>query len=357
MIAELTYRILDHLQADFERQSGELTWDDVHQIVLGRSLAAADAVQVWQEAAARFALDAVRLPACSSPRTNGAVFLTATEERVLSRRAAAARLAAEADRLNLLPAELKRVICGMGKAALDRLVLSNTGLVGAAAAEFAKRATHLDKDDLFQEGIMGLIHAIEKFDPEKGYRLSTYATWWIRQHIQRAIDSKARIIRLPVNVVSDLRELKRKRARLRHSLGRPPTEGELAHELGILEGDVNLMLRVEEDAQLLNDIPHDPAAKGRRFWRKAHTVAGPLRDIEVAELSDLVHSLLNYLDRRSRFVIRQRFELEGRSRYTLQQLGERLHITRERVRQIEARSLARLARGKEAEALRNYLKD
>jgi RNA polymerase primary sigma factor len=357
MIAELTNRILDDLQADFERQSGHLTWDDVHQVVLGRSLSASDAVQVWREAATRFSLAATPDPAESSQGGNGEGLLTPTEERVLSRRAAVARLAAEADLLSPLPTDLKRVICGMGKAASDRLVQSNTGLVGMTAAEFAKRTTHLDFDDLFQEGILGLIHAIRKFDPDKGYRLTTYATWWIRQYIQRAIDSKERTIRLPSHMVSGLRELRKKRIRLRNSLGRPPTERELAHELGVSEGDVNLMLRVEQDAELLEDIPPSSGSAARGFARRGWGPAQPLDEIEWMELSHLIQKLLKCLDRRARFIILQRFELEGRSKYTLQELGDTLTLTRERVRQIEAKSLARLAQGKEAEALGNYLED
>jgi RNA polymerase primary sigma factor len=312
---------------------------------------------VWQEAATRFSLAAKPDAPRSSPGENGEGPLTPTEEQVLSRRAAVARLAAEADLLSPVPTDLKRVICGMGKAALDRLVLSNKGLVGLAAAEFARRTTHLDFDDLLQEGILGLIHAIKKFDPDKGYRLTTYATWWIRQSIQRAIDAKERTIRLPSYMASGLRELRKKRVRLRNSLGRPPTERELAHELGVHEGDVNLMLRVEEDAELLEDIPQDSGHAAGRFGTRGHGTAEPLREIERTELSHLIQEGLKCLDLRARFILLQRFALEGRSKYTLQQLGDRLKITRERVRQIEAKSLARLAQCKEAEELGNYLED
>jgi len=357
MIPELTNRILADLQDDLERQSGHLTWDDVHQVVLGRSLSAAEAVQVWREAATRFSLAAAPDATESTTETNGDRLLTPTQERVLSRRVAVARLAAEVDLLTPFPPDLKRVICGMGKVALDRLVQSNTGLVGLTAAEFARRTTHLDFDDLFQEGILGLIRAIQKFDPDKGYRLTTYAKWWIRQSIQRSIDSKERTIRLPSHIVLGLRELKKKRVRLGNSLGRVPTERELAYELDVPEGEVNLMLRVEQDAELLEDIPQGSDSALRGFGRRGWGPPQPIQEIERTELSQLIHKRLKSLDRRSQFIILQRFELEGRSKYTLQELGDSLTLTRERVRQIETNGLERLAQGKEARALGNYLED
>ncbi len=207
MIAEQTSQILEHLEADAERQSGHLSWDDVHQVILGHSLSASEAVRVWQEASTRFCLVTEGTGTADSTISCGQRFLTAAEERTLTRRVAAARIAAEADRMSILPAGLKSMICGKGKDAFDQLVVSNTGLVGAAAAEFAPRTHRLDRDDLFQEGILGLMRAIEKFDHDKGYRLTTYATWWIRQHIRRAIESKARTIRLPCHIEGALREL------------------------------------------------------------------------------------------------------------------------------------------------------
>lgn len=356
MIAEPISRILDDLQADIERQSGHLTWDDVHQIVLARSLGAAAAVEVWQAAASRFSLVPAGEPASAAGATREPL-LTQAEERVLARRVAAARLAEEALRLDALPADLKPVTLGLGKAAFDRLVLANTGLVANAAAEFARRTGHLDRDDLFQEGVLGLIRAIEKFDPDKGYRLSTYATWWIRQHIQRAIESKARTIHLPSNVVRELQQLRKKRVRLLNVLGRPPTGRELAHELGLSEGEVNLLLRVELDAELLEDIPQSAGKRAGKFGVRGSPADEPYRRLEKAELLHLVQEHLKRLDRRARFILAQRFGLEGRSKYTLQELGEKLDLTRERVRQIEAIGLTRLGQGKEGHALATYLEE
>jgi RNA polymerase primary sigma factor len=268
---------------------------------------------------------------------------------------AAARLAAEAEKAGPLPGTLKEVICGMGKDAFDRLVLSNTGLAGAVAAAFAERTTRLDVEDLFQEGILGLMRAIEKFDPDKGYRFSTYATWWIRQHIRRAIEAKGRTIRLPAHVSEALWGLRKKRSRLQSELRRPVTAGELARELGVPEGEVNLLLRLERDAELLEDLPPEvglDAVHGRRGGG-----GGPSRlsELEKQELSDLIQERLRCLDRRARFIILQRFGLEGRSEYTLQELGDKLHITRERVRQIEARSIDRLSESRRGQALRDYI--
>jgi RNA polymerase primary sigma factor len=347
-------RVLEDLQADYERQSGHLSWDDVHQAILGRSLSPSDAVGVWRRASERFLLTRGDPHA---PKLPDDELLTATEERVLTRRVAAARLAAEAGQAGILPESLKTIVGGMGKEAFDRLISKNTGLVGSLAAGFAARTTRLDLDDLFQEGVIGLIRAIERFDPDKGYRLSTYATWWIRQHLQRAISSKARTIRLPSHVEESLRQLKKKRSRLRHSLDRTPTPGELAHELAMGEGEVNLLLNLERDADLLTDLPREKGIEAPSSERPSRSASSPLGEVETLELATLLREVLRCLDPRARVIIRQRFELEGRARYTLRQLGEKYDITRERVRQIQARSLARLSQGEGGRALMDYLEE
>jgi RNA polymerase primary sigma factor len=348
-------RIIEDLQADFDRQSGHLNWDDVHQVVLGRTLSPSDAVEVWQRASDRFPLTAEEPEATISPGGNG--LLTSPEERILTRRVAAARLALAADVAGILPAQLKAAICGKGKEAFDQLITSNAGLVGSVAAWFAERTTKLDQDDLFQEGVIGLIRAIEKFDPDRGYKLSTYATCWIRQQLQRALATKARLIRLPSHIEESLRQLRKKRSRLRQSFDRPPTAGELAHELGIEEGDVNLLLQVEEDAALLEDIPREAQEEPGREGRPRRARSGVLDELAKSELAGLIQELLRCLDGRSRFIILQRFGLEGRATHTLQQLGEKFEITRERVRQIEAKSLDRLAEGRQGRALMDFVEE
>lgn len=280
--------------------------------------------------------------------------LTATEERILTRRVAAARLAAEADQGGILPEPLKAAICGRGKEAFDPLINSNTGLVSLVAVSFAERTSRLEFDDLFQEGVIGLVRAIKKFDPDRGYRFSTYATWWIRQQIQRAMAAKARMIRLPSHVEESLQQMKKKRSRLRHNLDRLPTAGELAHELGIEEGEVNLLLKVEHDAGLFEDIPQEEEIE-TSSGRPGRSTSATLSEVEKLELADILQDSLKCLDRRARFIILQRFELEGRAKYTLQQLGEKYEITRERVRQIESKSLDRLSLGRQGRALMDYI--
>lgn len=355
MTTEQAEQILEDLQADFDRQSGQLSWDDVHQVVLARSLSAQTAAEVWQLAWNQFHPSAEE-DRPKDPITDGSTtFLSSSEERILARRFAAARLAAEADKTNLLPEELKNVICRMGKNAFDRLLLSNTRLVGAEAIKFAERTTRLELDDLFQEGILGLMHAVEKFDPDKGFRFTTYATWWIRQYIQRAIESKGRVIRLPSGVERELRRLKKKRFQLRQTLGHMPKTDELAHELGIAEGEVNFLLQIERDAELLEDLPQDASTNSTEYGRTEVTDSDCPLEIEKRELSELIREQLNCLDPRSRFIILQRFELDGKSKYTLQRLGDELNITKERVRQIEAKGLARLSEGRWGKALTDYI--
>jgi RNA polymerase primary sigma factor len=351
---EIISRILDDLQADFDRQAGRLSWDDVHQIVLARSLTPDLAVEVWLRATECFPLIHETTDEALQPESIDKRFLSAISEQVLTRRVAAGRIAAEADRLGILPARLKQIVCGMSKAAFDRLVLSNTGLVRTEAARFKERTNRLDLEDLFQEGILGLIRAIEKFDPDKGYRLSTYASCWIRQHIRRAIFEKARTIRLPAYLEEMLRQLKKKRYQLRQKLDRAPTAVELARELGSQEGDVNLLLKVEGDAELLGEFPKDTATNSNG-QRTGCRVKDFVDEVECAELSELIREQLRCLDSRARFIIRQRFELEGRTKYTLERLGEKFQITRERVRQIEAKGLERLAQGQRGRALADYI--
>lgn len=344
----VSVRVLEDLQADCERQSGHLSWDDVHHIVLGRSLCPADAVVVWGEASERYRL-ATEIP---DAKAFGEL-LSPSEERILTRRVAAARLAAEAARQGILDSATKTV-CVMGKEAFDRLIVTNTGLVGSIAANFAEKTNRLDIEDLFQEGILGLIRAIEKFDPDKGYKLSTYATWWIKQRLQLAISTTARTIRLPTRILDSLRQLKKKRSMLRHRIGRLPTSGELAHELGYKVGEVNLLLQVERDADLLEDIPREKGPETLPSGRKTFRTSSSLTEAEQAELSNLLLEQLKCLPHRSQFVILQRFGLEGRATHTLEQIGEKFQITRERVRQIEAKSLRRLARGEQGRALLDY---
>lgn len=343
---------LDDLHADFDRQSGNLSWDDVHQLVFGRSLNSLEAVDVWRQALGRF-----RLPPLfaepSARKSSGTSLLTAIEERSLARWVVAARLATH-PAIPAEGAEIASSVRAVGIRAREILILANTGLVGSIVGRFLTR-TRLERADLTQEGVLGLMRAIEKFAPEMGYRLTTYATWWIEQHLLRAIDTKDRIIRLPNQVQLALRQLKRKRLLLRNQLGRLPTSAELASELGLDEGETNLLLRVDQDAMALDEVAYEPdtGCSGRRATRHS----APDRELHQSELKELIERRLQSLGTRCRFVITQRFELDGRSKRTLKSLGEKLKLTRERVRQIEVKGLDRLSHGPGGDALKDYIED
>jgi RNA polymerase primary sigma factor len=232
-----------------------------------------------------------------------------------------------------------------------RLIECNLRLVISIAKAYA--ASGVPLLDLIQEGNLGLIRAVEKFDYKKGFKLSTYATWWIRQSISRAIADQGRTIRLPVHVVDVLKKLHRADTRLAQSLGREATPEELAVELELpvariislkqlLDDPVSLETPVGEGDSQFSDLVEDKNAE-----RPDHAVADGMKLAELAEALDLLQD-------RMREVIELRYGLDGSKPATLEQVGERLGVTRERVRQVEGRALREMAESHPG--LRDYLR-
>jgi RNA polymerase nonessential primary-like sigma factor len=251
----------------------------------------------------------------------------------------------------LSPAAL-RLALHRGRRARERMIQANLRLVVAVAKKYQQRGMELL--DLVQEGTLGLERAVERFDPTRGFRFSTYAYWWIRQGITRAIASQSRTIRLPVHITEKLNRLKRSQRELSARLGRTPTLPELAAELGLSEATVR---------QTLQRQPR-PVSLDARIGRELDTGLGdllqdshatPEETLTREQLHEDLEALLAELTGREADVIRQRYGLEDDTPRTLTQIGESLHLSRERVRQIESRALLKLRQPRHRNRVHDYL--
>ena len=239
------------------------------------------------------------------------------------------------------------------KAARDTLIRENMGLVWCAVKRFTNRG--YDLQDLFQIGCIGLIKAVDKFDYRKGYKFSTYATWWIRQAITRSIADQARTIRIPVHMVETINKLIRVSRQLLQTYGRAPSPEEIAVEMGLSVEKVREIQKIaqepvsletpigeEEDSHLGDFIPDED-------------VPAPAEAAAFSMLKEQLVEVLDTLTEREQKVLKLRFGLEdGRAR-TLEEVGKEFDVTRERIRQIEAKALRKLRHPSRSKKLKDYL--
>jgi RNA polymerase primary sigma factor len=335
--------------SDKDKASGDFVWDEEESEALRQArkdaelTASADSVRAYLKQIGKVAL------------------LNAEEEVELAKRIEAGLFATQklseiAERGEKLPVQMRRDmqwICRDGDRAKNHLLEANLRLVVSLAKRYTGRGMAFL--DLIQEGNLGLIRAVEKFDYTKGYKFSTYATWWIRQAITRAMADQARTIRIPVHMVEVINKLGRIQRELLQDLGREPTPEELAKEMDITpEKVLEIQQYAREPISLDQTIGDEGDSQLGDFIEDSEAVVA-VDAVSFTLLQDQLQSVLETLSEREAGVVRLRFGLTDGQPRTLDEIGQVYGVTRERIRQIESKTMSKLRHPSRSQVLRDYL--